>query len=459
MNEDELRTIDRAICGDIWVSNTVDRNLETLCQDCGSRFAGSDSERCAVNLITRLWQEYGLSNVHTEPFPFTAWKRGTASLEMISPARRNYPCIALPYAPMCDLEAEIIDLGYGLEADFQQAGDAVRGKIALIKNGVPPAFGRPVHRMEKYMRAKEAGAVAFVFMHNEPGMLAPTGSLAFDQNGPLNQALPSVGIAHEVGMELHRWAERGPVQLHLRMDNQLSRSTSWNVVGDIPGQNGDDQQMLVIGAHLDGHDISQAAVDNGSGVVAITETARVLAAQHQHLPRTVRFVCFGVEELGLLGAYAYTREHQDEMDRIQFLFNLDSVGSAGPLAFGLQNYPELVPYFQQLSKGLAAELNILDLLVPFSDQFPFVLQGVPAAFISSGETGKRGWGHTIADTLDKVNKQNVRLAATSVARLALRLVNDVAPWPGRRRTPDEVKKALQAHGVEQLMRMEGVWPF
>jgi len=461
MNRDDLQQIDRAICGEIWASDAVNRNLEALCLECGGRFAGSDNYRRAVDMIIRLWQEYGLHNVHAEAFPFTAWQRGAAVLEMTEPARRHYPCIALPYAPTCDIEAELMDVSYGLAPDFEKAGDALRGKVALVTNGAPPGAGRAPHRTEKYMQAKAAGAVAFIFMDNEPGMLSPTGSLAYNENGPLDQALPSIGIAYEVGMDLRRWGKRGNVRVHLQLKNDLARATSWNVVGDIPGFDRSNRHLLVFGAHLDGHDIAQAAVDNASGVIAITEAARVLVAQQQYLPQTVRFICFGVEELGLFGAYAYTRAHQDEMERIRFVFNMDVVGGNGTLGFLLQNCPELVPHFEYLAAPLGTECHIHDTLVPFSDHFPFVLQGVPAAFIASGpgEPGKRGWGHTTADTLDKVNEQNVRLAAALTARLAIRVANDVGGWPGRRRNADEIKSTLEAQGIARLMRMEGVWPF
>jgi hypothetical protein len=52
----------------------------------------------------------------------------------------------------------------------------------------------------------------------------------------------------------------------------------------------------------------------------------------------------------------------------------------------------------------------------------------------------------------------VRLAATVIGRLVLRVANDIVPWPGRRRTVDEVKSALQAAGIEPLLRAQQVWP-
>lgn len=458
MDQSMLDAIDRAICGEIWASDAANRNLETLCLECSGRFAGSANDRRAVELVTRLWEQYGLTDVHSEPFPLVAWERGETILEIVSPAQRAYPCVALPYAPACNLEAEAIDLGFGHDDDVDRAGAEVRGKIAVVKSANAPDH-RPEHRMEKYIRAKEAGAVAFLFVDGQPGMLPPTGSLAFEQSGPLDQALPSAGIPYEVGLELARWAGRGPVRLRLRMDNRLRRATSENVVGEMPGST-TDERILMISAHMDGHDIAQAALDNGSGVIAVTEIARVLALQSQHLPRTLRFIAFNAEELGMLGAYHYAREHAAELDRIQFLFNLDCVGSGGTLGFNLQNCPELVPAFQALSSPLAVDIAVAEHPVPFSDQFPFTLQGLPSAFIATaGIGGVRGWGHTSADTLDKVDLQSIRMTAATVARLALRLANDLGSWPGRRRSSDEVKSALQKSGLEPLLRVQGVWPF
>jgi len=462
MDAQLLYALDRALCGSIWATNTAGRNLEALCLECGGRLAGSAGAARAVEMVSRLWQEYGLVDVHPEPFPCPVWQRGHALLTMTAPALRTYPCLALPYAPACDLTAEMLDLGYGLKEDFERAGEAARGKMVLVKNGSPPG-ARPVHRLEKYGWAKEAGAAAFIFSDGEPGMLAPTGSLLYTADTRPDQMIPGIGIAYEVAQELIRWAGRGPVTLHLQMENRTEMATSWNLVGEIPaaaprGQDDGEGPLLMVGAHLDGHDIAQAAIDNGSGVIAVTEVARVLAAQSEYLPCRVRFICFGAEELGLWGAFAYARQHEAELDRVQFLFNLDCVGGHGPITLSLQNCPELATTFRQLIQELAAEVNVAEQLVPFSDHFPFTLQGVPCAFIASGGRDQRGWPHTAADTIDKVDLQSVRTAAAAVARLIVRLANGMVPWPGRRRSWDEVKAVLQAAGIEPLLRMQGIWP-
>ena len=356
----------------------------------------------------------------------------------------------------------MIDLGFGLEADFARAGAAVKGRMAMVKNGAPGGQ-RGMHRLQKYALALAAGAAAFIFVDDQPGMLPPTGSLVFIQDGPLDQALPSVGIPYEAGLDLARWAKSGaPLRLHLRLDNRVWRAESWNVVGELAGQE-PDGPFIVVGGHLDGHDIAQGAIDNASGIVAITEIARALAASsrgERQFASTIRFIAFGVEELGMLGSHAYVEQHLTELDRLRFVFNLDCVGTGNRVGFGLQDCGELAPYFREMGQELAADMDVGEYLVPFSDQFPFTLQGLPSAFIhTSGDKGPRGWGHTSADTLDKVSVQAIRLAAATTARMVLRVATGDGAWPGRRRTPDEVKAMLQAQGAEPLMRAQGVWPF
>lgn len=471
MNLDDLPALDRAICGEIWASGAAARRLEQLCRQGNGRFAGSDDYRRAAEMVAGWWRDIGLQDVRLEPFPFTAWARGGADLSLIAPAERHYPCLALPYAPTCDLEAEAIDLGFGLEADVQRAGDALRGKIALVKNG-GPAGTRAEHRLQKYARVKAAGAAAFVFVDDQPGMLPPTGSLVFVQDGALDQALPGIGIPYEAGLDLARWsAEAGPLRLRLRLENRLWRSESWNVVGELTrsarsgsatraGETGQGEgPAFIVGGHLDGHDIAQGAIDNASGIAAITEIARSLAPHRTRLQHGIRFVAFGAEELGMLGSYAYVEQHLAELDALRFVFNLDCVGAGNRVGFGLQDCSELAPVFRQMADELATDLDVGEYLVPFSDQFPFTVQGIPSAFIhTSGDKGPRGWGHTAADTLDKVSVQAIRLAAAAVARLVIRAAA-ADPWPGRRRTPDEVKAMLQAQGTEPLLRAEEQWPF
>ena len=91
----DLPTLDRAICGEIYASDAAARNLERLCQECSGRFAGSDDYRRAAEMVAEWWRACGLSDVHLEPFPFTAWARGSATLTLTAPATPAHAlCVA-----------------------------------------------------------------------------------------------------------------------------------------------------------------------------------------------------------------------------------------------------------------------------------------------------------------------------------------------------------------------------
>src|SRR5680860_1230554 len=106
----------KQLIGDIWTTDEPYRNLEEFCDVIGSRWAGSASERRGGEFLKAKLEAYGLRNVRLEPVRFGAWTRGHATLELTAPVAQTFSCIALPYSPPGDIEAELIDTGNG-EAD------------------------------------------------------------------------------------------------------------------------------------------------------------------------------------------------------------------------------------------------------------------------------------------------------------------------------------------------------
>jgi len=66
--------------------------------------------------------------------------------------------------------------------------------------------------------------------------------------------------------------------------------------------------------------------------------------------------------------------------------------------------------------------------------------------------------HTAADTLDKLNRLDLQAEALRVARTVARL-SWVAPWTGRRRTPDQVRAVPTRAGLVDQLAQEGRYPF
>ncbi len=165
--------------------------------------------------------------------------------------------------------------------------------------------------------------------------------------------------------------------------------TSWNVVGEKPGIIEPDVIVIICG-HLDSITMSNpfetapGADDNGSGSAAVVEAARVLS--EQDFRYTIRFICFGAEELGLIGSDIYAQEAAANGDSIIAVVNLDMILYAPE---GLRQL--FVPY-NTISEELAMNMEaITATYVPelelnvqyspgttYSDHASFWQQGYPA---------------------------------------------------------------------------------
>jgi len=455
----DLRAIEKDIVGEVMTSRSVHETLVTLCDTYGHRFAGSAEGKRAATFIAKRWRRLGLKNVHKEPFKMDAWRRGRATLEVLEPERRTLECIALPNTPATPkggITAEFLSVGFGTPDEFKRLGRAPRGKIVMASSRTPDFEKRWVHRMEKYGRSIGAGAKGFLFVNHVEGLLPPTGSL-MHRGGRL---IPGVGIAKETGAYLDRLAARGAVKLKLVVGGRMFRTTVHNVVGEIPGAAHPDEIVLT-GGHYDGHDISQGAGDNASGVAAVTEAARVLAPHAGAIDRTIRFVAFAAEEVGLVGSGRYAAEHADELDRVRFMLNVDGAAGSGPFGVSFDRWPDLAPVLTEMGEAMCYPLEPKQGIGIYSDNYAFFLAGVPTGTLSSAPRAAkgRGYGHTAADTVDKPRMRNLQESSSVIARLLLRLANRDA-WPVRkRRSPSAVKRLLKEENLLETLRWEKRDPF
>ena len=313
--------------GDIYTSQEVMENLTVLCDEYGARFAGTPEEHEAANFIAACFKRYGLQDVKLEAYPYAGWTRGAATLEVIEPIRRTLHCISLPYCPAGDITTELASAGHGSPAEYEALGDTT-GKLVMAQSSSPPDLGRWVHRKEKFERAVLASASGFVFVSEHPGVGPETGSLQNNREAPI----PGISVCQEDGAFLTRLLARdsGKVTLKLKTTDVNEPRTSWNVVADLPGRE-NSEEMVILGCHYDGHDISQGAHDPASGMVSVIEAARALSTYAaDSLKRTVRFIAFGTEEIGLTGAFRYIDAHASELDNIRFMLNMDAAGGGEP---------------------------------------------------------------------------------------------------------------------------------
>lgn len=429
-------SIDQKMVGDIYTSTELMDNLTVLCDDFGSRFGGTEGERLAAEFFQIKMEAYGLSKVVREPVEYVGWIRGEASLEIVSPVRKRLDCITLPHSPPADITGVICDLDDGGPVSFEEKGHSVAGKIAMVNSKTQPRGSkRWVHRMEKYGRSMLAGATGFIFVNHYPAYGPATGGIGDDEEG----LIPAISISHEDGAFLQRLIERkGEVTIQIKSTDRCTPMTSWNVVGEIPGEL-DEPEIAMLGCHYDGHDISQGAGDPASGAVAVMEAARVLAKYGGPLPNTVRFALWGVEEIGLIGSRAYVQQHGEELDRFRFYYNMDAAGGNRAKDVVLNEWPELVNLFEGWQKEMALDFAVGQSVSAHSDHYPFLLEGVPTGGMQpvQRDLSGRGYGHTRYDTLDKVTPRGLREAAAMACRLALRIAN-ADSWPVSRRSKETV---------------------
>jgi Zn-dependent M28 family amino/carboxypeptidase len=464
----------KAIAGEAWTSEAAYNTLREMCDRFGHRFAGSAGEAAAADFMAGRFRDAGLADVHLERFGYLGWVRGRDHIEVVEPVATTVRGLALPYCPSGEWEAEVRSVGDGEVDAYATAGvaeGALRGRIVLCAAESSGRGGKPSsHRRDKYMRAVHAGATGFLYVNQNAGDLPVTGGL--EGGGSHPAPIPGLSLGFETGAYLARLLDRATLRLRLRVDATFPQVESSNVVAELPADPASPHrhEVVLAGGHLDSHDIAPGALDNGAGVVVIAEAARILAtvtrARGRGLTRTVRFVLFGAEEIGLLGSYEYVGKHRDALDHIRLMVNLDTTGrgAAGSESIIVSGIPALVPWFRDLSARHAYRLEVHDRFTSSSDHFPFAMAGVPSANLGTTETTAaaqglvgRGWGHTVADTFDKANPKGLQ-SASMVAAWVLAAAAEATDWPVTRQSAHEIESQLRATGALDELVASGRWP-
>jgi Zn-dependent M28 family amino/carboxypeptidase len=235
--------------------------------------------------------------------------------------------------------------------------------------------------------AQEAGAVAVVLANpawlrgeaRRPTLLQPDGI-----------DIPALSAIGEVGEALREAAEDG-AQAEVSVRIRAEPITGRNVIAHEAGPGGADR-VVMLGGHLDSVHDGPGLNDNGSGVAALLEIARVVAEAESVGAGTIRFGFWGGEEFGLYGSRAYVEGlTEDERDAIVAYLNLDMLGSVNG-----------VPYVYRESGGAPGSDEISDFLADWleasgigfvaqdlgggSDHASFAQAGIPTGGIFSGAT-------------------------------------------------------------------------
>lgn len=391
--------------------------LAELTDTFGQRLSGSENLNRAIAWAVEMMKKDGLENVHTERVMIPRWVRGSESLEIVNPPHHIVPMLGLGGSvatPAAGVEADVIVVATGDELT-RRAAEA-KGKIVLFN--VPYTnYGETVaYRSGGASMAAKVGAVAALVRAVGPmGLRTPhTGGMNYAADAG---KIPTAAIPAEDANRIQRLVARGVnVRLRLKMEAKFDADVeSFNVVGEIKGSE-KPEEIVLVGGHFDSWDPGTGASDDAVGCVVTWEAARLMKKLNIRPRRTVRVVLFTNEENGMRGGNGYRDAHAKEAANHVFAVESDS-GVFAPARLGFTG--------SEAARKMMTE--IMSLLAPLgmqeiggggggADIGPIATLGkVPMMAYSGDSTKYFTIHHTPADTVDRIDPQEVSKAAASLA--------------------------------------------
>jgi hypothetical protein len=338
--------------------------------------------------------------------------------------------VLLPGACDTTLEAPVVFVGHGVTApevghdDYD--GVDVRGKVVALLGGTPAAVtgdARAWYAATKGENAAAHGAVGVLRLWGADDeraggwdVVARTlGGAVFvlaDSGAGRRAARPRVqaqlGPAATAALLGHAAPPAGPVELlasvRLAVATSATDAATDNVVGLLRGSDPRlrDEYVVVtahldhlgIGTPVDGDSIYNGAVDNASGVAAMVEAARAVAAMPERPRRSLLFVAVGAEEPGSLGSAWLARHPPLPRGAIVANVNVDG-GAAWAFDALVARGADHSTLARAVAAGAAAagERVVPDPIpertsLAGSDQWSFLVAGIPAVALGTARSGE-----------------------------------------------------------------------
>jgi hypothetical protein len=402
----------------------------------------------------------GADAVRTEPFPVPfLWLPGTAELSIVSPENLSLRVVACPAAPSTNgtLTAKAVDAGAGTKEDFARLGARAKGAIAVVRSKEMKTdadlFDEYLRNGTVFAEARNAGAVAILLQSTRPRGLLYRHPVGLGRD---LAPLPAAMVSREHAARLLRLAESGDVTVRLSIANRTGPAyEAQNVVAEITGSE-KPEEVVLLGAHLDSWDLGTGANDNGVNVALVVDVLRGIKELGLRPKRTIRFVAFNAEELGMWGSAEYVRAHAKELGSIAAVVIFD-VGSGRTAGFYLNGREDLrKPADTALAAvaGLSSAPHSLE-GIDGTDNFDFLLSGVPNLVANQDFGPYLPDYHAESDTFDMVDAREARANAAIASALVWGLANADARAP--RQTKAEVDKLLKDTKLDEQMKALGQW--
>lgn len=453
--DDAARLAGRAVGDTPLIADTKE-----LCDTIGGRPVGSAANARAVSWAAAKFKAAGADAVRTEAFPVPfLWLPGTAELSIVAPENVPLRVVACPAAPSTPgaITAKVVDAGEGTDADYARLGAKAKGAIAVVRSKemktADDLFGEYMRNGPIFSAAKKAGAAAVLLQSTRPRGLLYRHPVGLGRD---LAPLPAAMVSREHAARLLRLAEQGDVTVRLNVSNKTGPTyDAQNVVAEIKGMEKPDEVVL-LGAHLDSWDLGTGANDNGVNVALLVDALRGIKELGLKPRRTIRFVAFNAEELGMWGSAEYVRAHAKEMGDIAAVVIFD-VGSGRTTNFYLNGREDLRKPADAALAGVAGLVGVPHTLegVDGTDNFDFLLSGVPNLVANQDWAPYLPDYHAESDTFDMVDAREARANVAIASALVWGLANSDARAPRQSRA--EVDKLLKETKLDEQMKAMGQW--
>lgn len=401
------------------------QKLRHLATVIGHRLSGSTGLEEAIEWAAATMESEGLA-VRKQPVMVPHWVRGRESLTVVDPPRREIRILGLGNSvgtPVDGITAPAVVVGSFEELE-ELGRKNIEGKIVVFAVDWE-GYGSTVrYRSDGPSRAAALGAVAALTRSATGHSLDTphTGALRYADEQP---KIPAAALTPEGADWLRRMSEMGrEVTLRLTMEaRMLEDSRSYNVIAEIPGRQRP-EEVVVMGGHYDSWDVGEGIHDDGAACIAAWQALRLIAQLGLQPRRTLRVVLWTNEENGLRGGKAYHDALSDEeIANHVAAIEMDG-GAERPVGygFGLSGVDaasaERDPKYERALRKLESIGSLLaaieaDQIVRGgggADIGPLTQTGVPGLGLKTVGEHYFDWHHSEADTLDKVDPQNLRKA-------------------------------------------------
>ena len=430
----------------------------TLANDFGGRLTGDSGYTNAAHWVAGMFRQWGLAAFNDQaeylqsfPAPFTVVTRAKMTLTLpsadstgalqqltLEPGKDFLP---LFYTDAGSISGELVFAGWGIHAPQfgydDYAGLDVRGKIVLCFRGVPNREDSTFQEFDEHrirmQTAKDLGARALFYIYEEP-IANPNGDLiegfepAMISYAVADKILKEKGVTATAledslshSQRSHSFSLSSSVTYEVECRHN-PKGTGYNVAGWLEGSDPKLKgEFVLLGAHLDhcGTHLGltfPGANDNASGSAVVMAIANALAGQPRP-KRSVAFVLFAGEEMGLLGSKFFVDHLPHQIKSTAAMVNFDMVGEGdGARCSVSARETWLRELLETADKGvntLRGCREITRVGVRSSDFAPFFRKGIPCLSFSSN--GPHLAYHKPGDSIYRINPDML----ADVARLGL----------------------------------------